>query len=175
MDQLYDRLRHKAEHPLSVVFVAAMDEWSKQRLNNRNQNSFSYLSVGLKERIMQAMDVAKNKEMEGLESNLAFLSVVGSTSTFIGLFGTVWGIMSSFRSISAAQNATIAVVAPGIAEALFATAIGLVAAIPAVIFYNLLVNKINYINNKVEDFSSELGSLLSQEIDRGMEHGNHDN
>ena len=176
LDQLYDRLRSKADHPLAVVFVTAMDEWSKQKFNNRNQNSsLSYLSIGLKERINQAMEVAKNKEMDRLEKNLSFLAVVGSISPFIGLFGTVWGIMNSFQSIANVKNATIAAVAPGMAEALFATAIGLVAAIPAVIFYNLFATKINTISNKVEEFSSELGSLLSQEIDRGMSHGNDSN
>ena len=173
LDQLYERLRNRAEHPLAVVFVAAMDEWSKQS-PSKNTKAISYLSVGLKERIIQSMNVAKNKEMDRLENNLSFLAIVGSISPFIGLFGTVWGIMNSFKSISALKNATIAAVAPGIAEALFATAIGLVAAIPAVIFYNILATKINNISNRVEDFSSELGSLLSHEIDKGIEHG-HDN
>lgn len=169
LDQLYERLRHKIEHPLSSVFVAAMDEWTKQRLNNKSQHALSYLNIGFKERIAQAMEVAKNLEIEKLEKNFSFLAVVGSTSPFIGLFGTVWGIMNSFKSIALMKNATISVVAPGIAEALFATAIGLVAAIPAVVFYNLLSSQINNISNKVEGFSSELGSLLSQEIDRGVE------
>jgi biopolymer transport protein TolQ len=169
LDQLYERLRHKVEHPLSAVFVAAMDEWTKQRLNNKSQQALSYLNIGFKERIAQAMEVAKNLEMEKLEKNFSFLAVVGSTSPFVGLFGTVWGIMNSFKSIALMKNATISVVAPGIAEALFATAIGLVAAIPAVVFYNLLSSQINNISNKVEGFSSELGSLLSQEIDRGLE------
>lgn len=174
LDQLYERLRHKADHPLAVVFVTAMDEWNRQRQNN-NKTTLSYLSISVKDRIFQAMDIAKNKEMERLERSIPFLAIVGSSSTFIGLFGTVWGIMTSFRSIAAAQNATIAVVAPGIAEALFATAVGLVAAIPAVVFYSLLATKINNISNKVEDFSAELGSLLSQEIDRGMGNGNSNN
>lgn len=170
LDQLYERLRSRSEHPLAVVFVAAMDEWSKQRLG-KNPQALSYLSVGLKERIIQSMNVSKNKEIDKLEKNLSFLAIVGSISPFIGLFGTVWGIMNSFKSISALKNATIAAVAPGIAEALFATAIGLVAAIPAVIFYNILANKINNLSNRVEDFSSELGSLLSHEIDKGIEYG----
>jgi biopolymer transport protein TolQ len=174
LDQLYERLRHKADHPLALVFVTAMDEWNRQRQNN-NKTTLSYLSISVKDRIFQAMDIAKNKEMERLERSIPFLAIVGSSSTFIGLFGTVWGIMTSFRSIAAAQNATIAVVAPGIAEALFATAVGLVAAIPAVVFYSLLATKINNISNKVEDFSAELGSLLSQEIDRGMGNGNSNN
>ena len=175
LDQLYDRLRGKADNTLSAVFVAAMDEWSKQKMNNRSQKSISYLSIGLKERMIQSMDITKNKEIEELDKNLVFLAVVGSSATFIGLFGTVWGIMSSFRSIAAAQNASISVVAPGIAEALFATAIGLVAAIPAVIFYSILSSKINNIDSRVEDFSNELGSLLSQEIDRGIENGGYEN
>ena len=174
LDQLYERLRNKADHPLAMVFVAAMDEWSKQKITNKNQNTLSYLSIGLKERILQAMDIVKNQEIDKLEKNLSFLAVVGSTSPFIGLFGTVWGIMNSFQSIAAMKNATIAVVAPGIAEALLATAVGLIAAIPAVVFYNLLANKMNNISKKVNDFSSELGSLLSQEIDRGISHGNSD-
>lgn len=165
LDQLYDRLRNRADHPLAVVFVVAMDEFRKSRTNT-SQHALSYLNMGLKERISQAMTVSKNKEIDSLEKNFSFLAVVGSVSPFIGLFGTVWGIMNSFQSISALKNATIAAVAPGIAEALFATAIGLVAAIPAVVFYNILASKINNISNKIEDFSSELGSLLSQEIDR---------
>jgi biopolymer transport protein TolQ len=174
LDQLYERVRNRVDHPLSAVFVVAMDQWHKQRINKHNSGSLSYLSVGLKDRIIQSMDITKNKEMEKLESNLYFLAVVGSTAPFVGLFGTVWGIMNSFKSIAALKNATIAVVAPGIAEALFATAVGLVAAIPAVVFYNFFANKINNISNKVEDFSNELGSLISQEIDRGMDHGSHE-
>lgn len=173
LDQLYNKLRSKTSHPLATVFVAAMDERSRQR-QNKGPKTLSYLSIGLKDRIAQVMDVAKNQGMEDLEKNLSFLAVVGSTSPFIGLFGTVWGIMNSFQAIAAMKNATIAVVAPGIAEALFATAVGLVAAIPAVIFYNFLSSQINDINNKVESFSSELHSLLAQEIDKGMEKEHHD-
>lgn len=175
LDQLYERVKNRADHPLASVFVAAMDEFGKQRKVSVNHHALSYLKLGLKDRISQAMAVSKNKELDNLENNLSFLAVVGSVSPFIGLFGTVWGIMNSFQSISALKNATIAAVAPGIAEALFATAIGLVAAIPAVVFYNILASKVNKIGNKVEDFASELGSLLSQEIDRGIEHGEHNN
>ncbi len=173
LDQLYEKLKRRASHPLAAVFVAAMDERSRQR-QNKGQKTLSYLSIGLKDRIAQVMDMEKNQGMEELEKNLSFLAVVGSTSPFIGLFGTVWGIMNSFQAIAAMKNATIAVVAPGIAEALFATAVGLVAAIPAVIFYNFLSSKINEINNKVESFSSELYSLFAQEIDKGMENGHQD-
>lgn len=171
LDQLYSRIRHKADNPYAAVFVAAMDEWSKQQIHE-NKSVASYLSISLKDRISQAMNISKNRELEELDKNLSFLSIVGSSATFVGVFGTVWGIMTSFKSIAAAQNASLSVVAPGIAEALFATAIGLVAAIPAMIFYNLLSDKINRMDTKVEDFANELGSLLSQEIDRGMHHGN---
>jgi len=118
------------------------------------------------------MDVARNKEIDRLENNLFFLAIVSSTATFIGLFGTVWGIMTSFQTVAMAKNATIAVVAPGIAEALFATAVGLVAAVPASVFYSFLTTRLNSISSKVDDFSHELASLLSQEIDRGIQHGN---
>ena len=172
LDQLYERVRHKADHPLAVVFVSAMNEWGKQqKIKTHDQSTLSYLSVGLKDRIGQKMDVATNQEIEKLSKNLSFLAIVGSSATFIGLFGTVWGIMGSFKSIAAAQNASLSVVAPGIAEALFATAIGLVAAIPAVVFYSFLATKINNIANKIESFASELSSLLFQEIDRGIENG----
>ncbi len=174
LDQLYDRVRNKADHPLAVVFVAAMDEWSRQRINNRNQKTLSYLSIGLKERIIQSMEVAKNQEIDKLSKNLSFLAVVGSSATFVGLFGTVWGILMSFKAIAVMQNASISVVAPGIAEALFATAIGLVAAIPAMVFYSLIASQINNISNKIEGFASELGSLLFQEIDRGIDHGDNE-
>ncbi len=173
LDKLYDRVRHQPDNPMAVVFVSAMDEWNKQsHMESRNQNAYSYLRVSLKNRIMQAMDNSKNKELEKLFKNLSFLAVVGSSATFIGVFGTVWGIMSSLKSIALAQNASLSVVAPGISEALFATAVGLAAAVPATIFYNILSSRINSIDSKVEDFSSELNSLLSQEIDRGMDNDN---
>ena len=110
------------------------------------------------------MYLAQNREVEKLEKNLSFLATVGSSSPFVGLFGTVWGIMHSFQSIATSKNTSLAVVAPGIAEALLATAIGLFAAIPAVIFYNYLISRITLINNKIEDFTSELNSILSKAI-----------
>ena len=157
LEQLYERIKTKADHPMAVVFVAAMYEWNRQKTND-NSGSVSYLSAGIKERITQAMNVAKNREIEKIEANINVLATVGSVSPFIGLFGTVWGIMTSFQSIASSKSASLAVVAPGIAEALLATSIGLVAAIPAVIFYNNYANKINNFYNKVDDFSNELGA-----------------
>lgn len=162
LDQLYERIRNRATHPMAAIFVAAMNEWSRRQELVGDENA---LRTGVKERIFQAMTVAKNRSMERLESNLVFLATVASSAPFIGLFGTVWGIMNSFKSIGAQKNTTLAVVAPGIAEALLATAVGLFAAIPAVIFYNIFTGKLNDYIVKLEDFSNELSALLSRELD----------
>ncbi|MGX6960434.1 MAG: protein TolQ [Rickettsia endosymbiont of Pentastiridius leporinus] len=162
LDQLYESVKRSVNNPLALIFVSAMDECksvSTKGLSDALKNNH-------KERINNAMYLAQNREIEKLEKNLSFLATVGSSSPFIGLFGTVWGIMHSFQSIATSKNTSLAVVAPGIAEALLATAIGLFAAIPAVIFYNYLISRITLINNKLEDFISELNSILSKAIDQ---------
>lgn len=164
LDQLFERLKEKADHPMIMVFVAAMQEWKRQDIRKVGSGDHT-LKAGLKERIFQSMNVARNRGLEGLESKLGFLATVGSTAPFIGLFGTVWGIMNSFQSIAMTKNTTLAVVAPGIAEALFATAIGLFAAIPAVVFYNKFSADLNKISNRVDDFSTEFASIISRELD----------
>jgi biopolymer transport protein TolQ len=111
------------------------------------------------------MDVTIAREVERLERNLLVLATVGSASPFVGLFGTVWGIMTSFRSIASQQSTSLAVVAPGIAEALFATAIGLVAAIPATIFYNKFMTEVNKQAQRLEGFADEFAAILSRQID----------
>ncbi len=163
LDQLYESIRRNVDNPLAAVFIAAMNECKRNQ--TKTTTSDSYLKIGQKERILQAMYLARNNQLEALEKNISFLAIVGTNATFVGLFGTVWGIMHSFQSIASSQNTTLAVVAPGIAEALLATAIGLVAAIPAVIFYNYLTARINSIGNKIEDFIGELSSILSRAID----------
>lgn len=168
LDNLYERVKDKVNHPMAAVFVAAMHEWGRRRgagKDDETQVTSSLLRTGVKERIFQAMQVAHNRSMGQLEKNLTFLATVGATAPFIGLFGTVWGIMNSFQSIAASKNTTLVVVAPGIAEALFATAVGLFAAIPAVIFYNIFTGELNRYALKLEDFSNELGALLSRELD----------
>lgn len=164
LDTLHERVKRSADNPLAAVFVAAMNE-CKRRDNVKTTTAEIAVKVGLKERIMQSMNLVRNREIESLEQHLVFLSIVGSSSTFIGLFGTVWGIMHSFQSIAASKNTSLAVVAPGIAEALLATAIGLCAAIPAGIFYNLLANQANKFSSKVDDFIGELYTLLGRAID----------
>ena len=163
LDQLYDRARRIIDNPLSTIFVAAMSE-CKRYDSNLICNNHS-LKEGLKDRVLQSMYIIRNREIQKLEQGLSFLAMVGSKATFIGLFGTVWGIMHSFQSIAVSKNTSLAVVAPGIAEALLATAIGLIVSIPAVMFYNLLVSKLDIIDNKFNDFIGELNTLLLRAID----------
>jgi biopolymer transport protein TolQ len=111
------------------------------------------------------MEVTLGREMDRVERYMTFLASVGSTAPFVGLFGTVWGIMASFQSIAASKNTSLAVVAPGIAEALFATAIGLVAAIPAVVAYNKISSDLNRYGNRLEAFVDEFSSILSRQLD----------
>src|SRR5438445_605434 len=123
------------------------------------------LRASLQDRIERVMQVTVGREMERLERFMAYLATVGSTAPFVGLFGTVWGIMNSFQSIAASKNTSLSVVAPGIAEALFATALGLVAAIPAVIAYNKLSTDFGRYAGRLEAFSSEFSAILSRQLD----------
>jgi biopolymer transport protein TolQ len=163
LDELYERVKKSVDNPLSAVFVSAINECKKGK--NDDKKKTEILRIGQKERIIASMHLSRNREVEELEKKLGFLATVGSAAPFIGLFGTVWGIMHSFQSIAASKNTTLAVVAPGIAEALLATAIGLFAAIPATIFYNYLSSDIGTIENKIDDFIGELNSLISRAID----------
>lgn len=164
LDELYEKIKKSIDNPLSSVFVNALNECKKHK-SVANAVKSDVLKIGYKDRVIQSMYLAKNREMERLENKLNFLATVGSAAPFIGLFGTVWGIMHSFQSIAASKNTTLAVVAPGIAEALLATAIGLFAAIPAVIFYNFLASSVDNIHNRVDDFIGELTALLTRAID----------
>ncbi len=142
-----------------ALFVAAMREWK------RSFESQSRSFAGLQMRIEKVMDVTIAREIERLERRLLVLATVGSAGPFVGLFGTVWGIMTSFQSIAASKNTSLAVVAPGIAEALFATAIGLIAAIPATIFYNKFISEVNRQAQRMEGFADEFSAILSRQID----------
>lgn len=160
LDQIYESAKRITGDPLSAIFVEAMNECKK-----KSAGSSEPLKIGRKERIGRAMYLVKNRELEKMEKNLGFLASVGSNALFVGLFGTVWGIIHSFQSIALSKNATLAVVAPGIAEALIATAIGLVAAVPAVIFYHFLVSSISSFESKIDDFIGELEIILSRAVD----------
>ena len=144
---------------LGAIFVAAMKEWKR----SHEQNAASF--IGVQARLDKVLDVAIARESDGLEKRLQFLATVASASPFIGLFGTVWGIMNSFTSIAASKSTNLAVVAPGIAEALFATALGLVAAIPAVLAYNKLSGDIGRYGHRLEAFSGEFGAILSRQLE----------
>ncbi|MBS4045305.1 MAG: protein TolQ [Ferrovibrio sp.] len=164
LDALYDRLSMAGpQHPMAVLFVAAMREWrrSTERGLVRGTKGLGSLQV----RINQVMRVSIDREMERLERYLGFLASVGSVSPFVGLFGTVWGIMNSFHAIASSKNTSLAVVAPGIAEALFATALGLLAAIPAVMAYNKFSNDLARLNVRLEGFAGEFSALMSRQLD----------
>ena len=164
LDDLYQSLGHKPTHPMAVVFVGAMREL--RRSFERGSDSGQLFNV--RDRIEKVMSVTIAREMAGVEKNLGFLATVGSTAPFVGLFGTVWGIMNSFQSIAASRDTSLAVVAPGIAEALFATALGLLAAIPAVIFYNKFSNDLANYSVRLEGFADEFSAILSRQLeDRG--------
>jgi biopolymer transport protein TolQ len=159
LEELYQTLSQKKTVGLGAVFVAAMKEWKR----SHEQNASSY--VGVQQRLDKVLDVAISRESEGLEKRLGFLATVGSAAPFIGLFGTVWGIMTAFTDIAASKSTNLAVVAPGIAEALFATALGLVAAIPAVIAYNKLSSDANKMVGRLEGFADEFSTILSRQLE----------
>jgi len=159
IEELYRSLSAKPTQSMAACFVAAMREWK------RSFESQSRSFAGLQMRIEKVMNVSIAREVERLERRLLVLATVGSAGPFVGLFGTVWGIMSSFQSIAASKNTSLAVVAPGIAEALFATAIGLIAAIPATIFYNKFITEVNRQAQRLEGFADEFSAILSRQID----------
>src|SRR5712692_966467 len=151
LDDLYERVGQRPPDPMTAVFSAAMREWRRSAAKNL---------LGT-----PGMRASLQQRMERVERFMAFLATVGSTAPFVGLFGTVWGIMDSFQSIAATKNTSLAVVAPGIAESLFATALGLVAAIPAVIAYNKLATDFGRYAGRLEAFSSEFSAILSRQLD----------
>ena len=173
LDKYYEKVKkRKGKHPLSLMFSAAMEEWFRSKGQERlvpagSSRSGVDLTISVKERIVQQMAIVHNREMERLEKGLGFLATAGSATPFIGLLGTCIGIINSFRAIAGSQNTSLAVVAPGIAEALFATAIGLFVAIPAVMAFNKFNGELNRLASKLEDFSTEFQMLLSRQLDKG--------
>lgn len=159
LDELYARVGPNPAAGPERVFAAGMSEWQ------RSHRQDGGLIPGAGQRIDRSMDVAIDRETRSLNSGLTFLASVGSASPFIGLFGTVWGIKSAFEEIALAQSTNLAVVAPGIAEALLATGLGLLAAIPATIFYNKLSDDSEAIASGYEHFADEFGTLLSRNLD----------
>ncbi|GGB32849.1 Tol-Pal system subunit TolQ [Roseibium aquae] len=162
LEDLYGTLQNRSNQGMAALFVAAMREWKRSHEGARPA------IASLQQRIDRVMDVAIQREAERMESRLLVLASVGSAGPFIGLFGTVWGIMTSFQAIANSESTNLAVVAPGIAEALFATALGLLAAIPAVIAYNMLSNRVAKAVTRMEGFADEFSAILSRQIDQGL-------
>lgn len=161
LEDLYRNLQGRNTTTMAALFVAAMREWK------RSFETGARSPVGLQMRIDKVLDVTISRETERLERQLLFLASVGSAAPFIGLFGTVWGIMTSFQAIAVSRNTSLAVVAPGIAEALLATALGLLAAIPAVLAFNKLSNSASKIGQRLEGFADEFSAILSRQVDEG--------
>ena len=163
LDELYQQFGSRNDHPLAAMFIAGLREW--RRGFESTGGVRESMLPGIKERIEKAMSATVLRETDGIEKQLGLLATIGSVSPFVGLFGTVWGIMNSFSAIAARHDTTLAVVAPGIAEALFATAMGLLAAIPAVIFYNRFVAEIGRYVNSLDAFADEFSAILSRQLD----------
>ena len=161
LDNLYDHIGNRPTDPMSAVFAAAMREWRRTPARGSEGDS----RVGVADRIDRVMQITMAREMHRAERNMTFLATTGSTAPFIGLFGTVWGIMNSFQSIAISKNTSLAVVAPGIAEALFATALGLLAAIPAVVAYNKLTKDMDQYASRLDSFAGEFSAILSREME----------
>ncbi len=164
LEELFRSLQSRPATGLAAVFVAAMREW-KRSFEGSGRSFHS-----LPQRIDKVLDVTIQREVERLDSRLMILASIGSAGPYIGLFGTVVGIMNSFTSIAASKSTSLAVVAPGIAEALFATAIGLFAAIPAVLAYNKLQSEVGKLQSRLEGFADEFSAILSRQVDERLAH-----
>ena len=163
-EDLYETFNYNQNDPKSKIFCSAITEWRK---SNRDFNSLQSDGLNsLKERMIRSMQVTFKKESEIIEKNITFLATAGSTAPFIGLFGTVWGIMNSFKSIAIAQNTNLSVVAPGIAEALFATALGLFVAIPAVVAYNKITSDLSKYFISLETFMDEFTTIFFRQLEK---------
>jgi len=161
LEKFYENERARQDNPLSEMFGVAMYEYNKS-LRQAHDAQNQAQSEGMRERMAVAVERVKERSIDRFENKLGFLATVASSAPFIGLFGTVWGIVHSFQSIANTNNTSLAVVAPGIAEALLATGIGLFAAIPAAIFYNVFSGAIRRLHNKMNVFAAEVPVILSQ-------------
>ena len=165
LDALFDQVGKAPADPMSAIFAAGMREW--RHASDRGLTASGTMRASLQQRVERVMSLSINREMAEIEKHMTFLASVGSTAPFIGLFGTVWGIMDSFTSIANTNNTSLAVVAPGIAEALFATALGLLAAIPAAVAYNKFATDIGRYGDRLEAFSVEFAAILSRHLEGG--------
>ncbi|MBL6927534.1 MAG: protein TolQ [Rhodospirillales bacterium] len=165
LDTLFDNIGNYPQDPMSAVFLAAMKEWRRALAKGIEGTETS--RIGLGDRIDRVMQITVTREMDRAERYMTFLASTGATAPFIGLFGTVWGIMNSFQSIALSKNTSLVVVAPGIAEALFATALGLLAAIPAVVAYNKLSKELDRYAGRLDSFAGEFAAIVSRQMEGG--------
>ena len=168
LNELYNQTGDEPESAQARVFVSAMREWRRATVKGLTADLRGDLKASILQRIERNMTLTITREMDALERGMNFLASIGSVSPFVGLFGTVWGIMNSFQSIAESKNTSLAVVAPGIAEALFATALGLLAAIPAVAAYNKFSGDLDKVSSALEIFAQEFTTLLGRQLDEGV-------
>lgn len=161
LDELYARIGDAPKDPMSSVFSAAMREWKRASEKGARAGS----GISLRERIDRVMQITAARELDRMERYMTFLATTGATAPFVGLFGTVWGIMNSFQAIAMSKNTSLAVVAPGIAEALFATALGLLAAIPAVIAFNKFSKELDRFSGRLQGFAIEFSAIISRQME----------
>lgn len=164
LDRLYDAIGNHPRDPMSAMFMAAMKEWRRTNIM-KSKTDRGLRGVSLQQRIEKAMMVSMDKELDELDNRLGFLASTGSVAPLVGLFGTVWGIINSFNAIAVTQSNSLSAMAPGIAEALFTTAFGLIAAIPAVVAYNMITSDIDRYAKRLDNFMAEFSTILSREID----------
>ena len=164
LDRLYEAIGNRPRDPMSAMFISAMKEWKRTNIL-KSKTDRGLRGVSLQQRIEKAMMVSMDKDLDALETRLGFLASTGSVAPLVGLFGTVWGIIDSFNAIALTQSNSLSAMAPGIAEALFTTAFGLIAAIPAVVAYNKISSDLDRYAKKLEAFMSEFSTILSREID----------
>ncbi len=165
LETLFTAYAKSPKDPLSVIFVSAIQEWRRSMGERKKARS----AIKVSERIDKVMQIAIDKQVDKMETRMTFLASTGSVAPLLGLFGTVWGIMDSFNAIGVTQSTNIAAVAPGVAEALFTTAVGLIAAIPAMLAYNKLTNDIDRMAQRMETFSDELSAILSRQMEQAEE------
>ena len=163
LEDLFDDVGASPNNPMAAIFSSAMSEW--RRSSARGLVATEAMRERLQERIDRVMEVSLGREVERLERYMVFLASAGATAPFIGLFGTVWGIMGSFQAIGAARDTNIAVVAPGLAEALFTTAMGLIVAIPAVFAFNKFSADLTRYTQRLEGFAAEFSGILSRQLE----------
>ncbi|MBK5910512.1 protein TolQ [Rhodothalassium salexigens] len=165
LEDLYESLRNRAANPLALVFVAAMREWQRSIAGRGAIRD----RLSVQDRVSRVMSVTIAREMQRLEGRLQVLATIATAAPFMGLFGTVWGVIKSFQAIAMTSNTSLAVVAPGIAEALLSTAVGLIAAIPAMVAYNGHINQIGRFVGRMEGFADEFQAILSRQLDEKAE------